>query len=175
MPGPPIIGSSWPEMARIESRIASASRRRSGAWERSSLRGSICVALGDGSATPRKARLMTISRRARFTDQPSSMNRPASQSRSSGCVGGVPRRPKLSVVATIPRPKRWCQSRLTMTRARRSLPGPTASSASWSRPLGASTASALAAKGALPNSDSPRRATGAAGRVCWPRMKSAWS
>src|SRR5262249_48796561 len=41
----------------------------------------------------------------------------ASQSSSSGCVGGVPRLPKLLVERTMPRPKWCCQTRLTITRA----------------------------------------------------------
>ena len=49
--------------------------------------------------------------------QPRFMNSTASQSSSSGCVGCSPILPKLSSVATMPRPKWWCQMRLTMTRA----------------------------------------------------------
>ena len=45
------------------------------------------------------------------------MNSTASQSSSSGCVGGSPILPKFSSVATMPRPKCFCQRRLTMTRA----------------------------------------------------------
>ena len=49
--------------------------------------------------------------------QPRFMNSTASQSSSSGCVGGSPILPKFSSVATMPRPKCFCQRRLTMTRA----------------------------------------------------------
>ena len=42
--------------------------------------------------------------------QPRFMNSTASQSSSSGCVGGSPILPKLSSVPTMPRPKWWCQS-----------------------------------------------------------------
>ena len=42
----------------------------------------------------------TIWRMSRFVDQPSSINSQASQSSSSGCVGGVPRTPKSLGVAT---------------------------------------------------------------------------
>src|SRR5665213_3265036 len=41
----------------------------------------------------------------------------ASQSRSSGCVGGSPWRPKSLGVRTRPAPKCHCQIRLTRTRA----------------------------------------------------------
>ena len=57
-------------------------------------------------------------------DQPESMNSPASQSSSSGWVGGVPRRPKSDGVGTIGLPKWCCQMRLTITRAVRALAGP---------------------------------------------------
>ncbi|PYR86343.1 MAG: hypothetical protein DMG18_03030 [Acidobacteria bacterium] len=49
--------------------------------------------------------------------QPRFMNSTANQSSISGCVGGSPIFPKLSSVGTMPRPKWWCQTRLTMTRA----------------------------------------------------------
>ena len=52
-----------------------------------------------------------------FSDQPLSMNHPANQSSSSGCDGFSPCRPKLSVVATSPRPKCQRHTRFTITRA----------------------------------------------------------
>src|SRR5436190_21460759 len=54
-----------------------------------------------------------------FNLQPLRINSVASQSSSSGCVGGSPRLPKSLGVATMPRPRWCCQSRLTMTRATR--------------------------------------------------------
>ena len=53
----------------------------------------------------------------RLSRQPPSTKSRASQASSSGCVGGVPARPKLSVERTIPRPKYSCHRRLTITRA----------------------------------------------------------
>ena len=44
------------------------------------------------------------------------MKRVARWSSSSGCDGRSPVTPKLSTVETIPRPNRWCQTRLTITR-----------------------------------------------------------
>ena len=40
-----------------------------------------------------------------FMLQPSRTNSVASQSSNSGCVGGVPERPKFETLATMPRPK----------------------------------------------------------------------
>ena len=53
----------------------------------------------------------------RFTSQPSSRNCTASQSSSSGWLGGSPCEPKSSAVLTMPVPKTWSQNRLTATRA----------------------------------------------------------
>ncbi len=53
----------------------------------------------------------------RFTSQPSSRNWTASQSSSSGWLGGSPCEPKSSAVLTMPVPKTWSQNRLTATRA----------------------------------------------------------
>ena len=47
----------------------------------------------------------TTSRWTCFMLQPWSMSSTASQSSSSGCVGGVPLRPKSNTVGTIPLPK----------------------------------------------------------------------
>src|SRR5437773_10868363 len=49
----------------------------------------------------------------------------ASQSRSSGCVGLMPERPKSLGVRTIPRPKWCCQTRFTITRATSGFRGET--------------------------------------------------
>ena len=49
--------------------------------------------------------------------QPSLVNVVASQSRSSGWVGGSPWVPKSSLVKTRPRPKNCSQNRFTATRA----------------------------------------------------------
>ena len=49
--------------------------------------------------------LVTTSRWSDFTDQPRSTNVAASQSSSSGCVGGSPRTPKSLGVRTRPAPK----------------------------------------------------------------------
>ena len=63
--------------------------------------------------------------------QPPRISSPASQSSSSGCVGRSPCVPKSLGVATIPRPKWCCQSRLTITRASR-WPAPWSTSVSQS-------------------------------------------
>ena len=69
-------------------------------------------------------------------DQPEARKSAASQSSSSGWVGGVPRRPKSEGVGTIGLPKWCCQIRLTITRAARSRGGPSVSQrARASRPL----------------------------------------
>src|SRR3974377_2352355 len=52
-----------------------------------------------------------------FTSQPSSRNWTASQSSSSGWLGGSPWLPKSSAVFTNPVPKHCCQKRVTATRA----------------------------------------------------------
>src|SRR2546426_3228506 len=56
---------------------------------------------------------------------PGFMNSKASQSSSSGCVGGEPCVPKSFAGSTIPRAKYCCQMRLTMTRAVSGLCGST--------------------------------------------------
>src|SRR5205807_6652667 len=48
---------------------------------------------------------------------------PASQSRSSGCVGSEPILPKSLAVSISPRPKWCCHNRLTITRLVRGLSG----------------------------------------------------
>jgi hypothetical protein len=65
--------------------------------------------------------------------QPRRTNSTASQSSSSGCVGGSPIFPKFSSVDTMPRPKCFCHSRLTMTRAVSGLSGEAIQRASASR------------------------------------------
>ena len=52
-----------------------------------------------------------------LTDHPLSMNHAANQSSRPGCDGRSPSRPKLSVVATNPRPKCQRHTRFTITRA----------------------------------------------------------
>ena len=67
--------------------------------------------------------------------QPSSSSRLASQSSSSGWLGGSARRPKSLGVRTRPDPK-WCiQTRLTQTRLVKGLAGSTIALASSRRPL----------------------------------------
>ncbi len=73
---------------------------------------------------------MTISRCIDFRLQPRATNSVASQSSSSGCVGSSPIVPKSLGVATRPRPKWCCQSRLTITRAVSGWSGRTSHSAS---------------------------------------------
>ena len=73
----------------------------------------------------------------RLTSQPSSRNWTASQSSSSGWLGGSPCAPKSSAVLTIPVPKTWSQNRLTATRAVRGWLGATSHCASPSRLTGA--------------------------------------
>ena len=58
-----------------------------------------------------------MSRCSFLTDQPPSTKRSASQSSSSGCVGGSLRTPKSLGVRTRPAPKWFSQTRLTITRA----------------------------------------------------------
>ncbi len=70
-----------------------------------------------------------------FSDQPSSTNRMASQSSSSGCEGVSPSLPKLSTERTSPRPKCQRHARLTITRAVSGFRGPVSHRASSSRPL----------------------------------------
>ena len=63
------------------------------------------------------------------------MKRVARWSSSSGCDGGSPVTPKLSTDFTRPVPKRWCQTRLTMTRETRGLRGLESHCANSSLPL----------------------------------------
>ena len=76
-----------------------------------------------------------MSRWSFFTDQPSRTNWTASQSSSSGCVGGSERVPKSLGVRTSPSPKWPAQTRLTRTRAVSGLSGLAIVLASSSRPL----------------------------------------
>ena len=64
-----------------------------------------------------------MSRCIDFIDQPSCTKRVANQSSSSGWLGFSPRRPKSLAVATRPRPKWYCQMRLTITRVVRAFVG----------------------------------------------------
>ena len=68
---------------------------------------------------------------SRFTSQPSSRNCTASQSSSSGWLGGSPCEPKSSAVLTMPVPKNCCQNRLTATRA---VSGCFGAISHWARP-----------------------------------------
>ena len=54
---------------------------------------------------------------SRLSFQSPSMNSLASQSSNSGCVGCSPSLPKSFVLGTMPRPKWYCQTRFTNTRA----------------------------------------------------------
>ncbi len=77
--------------------------------------------------------LVTIRRSIALTSQPDRTNSVASQSSSSGWLGGSPWAPKSSTVFTSPVPKSICQSRLTATRAVSGLAGSTSQRASASR------------------------------------------
>ena len=77
--------------------------------------------------------LVTISRSMALTSQPERTNSVASQSSSSGWLGGSPWAPKSSTVFTSPVPKSICQSRLTATRAVSGLAGSTSQRARPSR------------------------------------------
>ena len=68
-----------------------------------------------------------------MTSQPDRTNSVASQSSSSGWLGGSPWAPKSSTVFTSPVPKSICQSRLTATRAVSGLAGSTSQRARPSR------------------------------------------
>ena len=83
----------------------------------------------------RNVLLRTSSRTSRLTDQPSRTNRSARSSSSSGCGGPLAEGAEVVDGATIPRPKRWCQTRLTATRAVSGLAGSAIRRASSSRPL----------------------------------------
>ena len=64
-----------------------------------------------------------MSRCIALTDHPLWMNSTASQSSSSGWVGGSPRVPNSLGVGTSPVPKWCCHSRFAMTRAVRRFSG----------------------------------------------------
>src|SRR5262245_22976408 len=66
--------------------------------------------------TRRSSDLVTRSRCRGFWRQPPRTNSRASQSSSSGWLGGSPSRPRSLAVVTSPRPKCCCQTRLTITR-----------------------------------------------------------
>src|SRR5687768_18326540 len=66
---------------------------------------------------PPRSTLFPYTTLFRSIDHPRRTNSSASQSSSSGCVGGVPSFPKLFAVRTIPSPKCHSQRRLTITRA----------------------------------------------------------
>src|SRR5688500_746325 len=87
--GPNIFKSNRPETASIASRIASASRRRRGMWESSTLFGSIWFALAEGVDDIRYVADSTIERCIFLIDHPPARNSSASQSRSFGCEGGL--------------------------------------------------------------------------------------
>ena len=118
----------------IASRIASASSRwrlnRQYHWLAGSIASS-CRSVGG-----ELIRLRLHDQSVQRLDRPAVLDeRRASQSSSSGWVGGLPRVPKFDGVATIPRPKWCCHTRLTITRAVRGLCGEVSQSASSSRPL----------------------------------------
>ena len=117
--GPPIVRLMPPLAARIASRtIFGVEPLRAEPPQ--------ILVLADPSRDPPHPRTRTPSGTPRRSSsagasalmlQPRFMNSTASQSSSCGCVGGSPILPKLSSVATMPRPKWWCQMRLTITRA----------------------------------------------------------
>ena len=72
---------------------------------------------------------------SRLVDQPSSISSQASESSSSGCVGGLPRTPKSLGVSTMPLPNRCPQTRFTQTRAVSGLLRLATASAISRRPL----------------------------------------
>src|SRR6187401_2554113 len=74
-----------------------------------------------------------ISRCMAFMLQPLRTNSVASQSRSFGCEGGRPLRPKFDGLATKPLPKWFIQIRLTMTLAVRGWLGCTSQRARANR------------------------------------------
>jgi hypothetical protein len=116
--GPNIFGFSLPLTVSIESRMASASRRRNGIRQSSRFSGSLAAYSGFDCLLMRHVLLVRIRRCSFFSDHPAScVNQCASQSSSSGCVGGSPIRPKSLGVRTRPWPKCCCQTRLTITRA----------------------------------------------------------
>ena len=102
-------------------------------------------------------------------DQPSAMNRLASQSSSSGCDGDSPWRPKSLAVRTRPCPKCQAHTRLTITRAVSGFFGLAMSSASSFRPL-ASLGKGLAS--GLRSTERYCRGAGSPGDCGLPRMKT---
>ncbi len=76
-----------------------------------------------------------MARIACFTDQPFFTKVAARWSSSAGSLGLPPSTPKLSTDGTSPRPNRWCQMRLTITRAVKGSRGSVMRCASSRRPL----------------------------------------
>src|SRR5581483_12385256 len=90
---------------------------------------------------------VTIRRCMALMSHPVRMNSVASQSSSSGLLGGSPWDPKSSELLTKPVPKYICQYRLTVTRAVNGLAGLTSQRASVSRFAGASLGRGGSAEG----------------------------
>ena len=111
--GPPGGGPSR-RKASMASRIASASRRRTGCAQKRRLSGSTAGRLRPRSPVgSRRSRI----RGAATCLQPPRTSSPARYSSNSGMRGRGAGEPKFSGVATSPTPKWCCQIRLTCTRA----------------------------------------------------------
>ena len=108
---------------------------------------------------------------SRHPDRSSS---PASQSRSSGWLGRPPLRPKSLGVATSPRPKWYCHTRLAITRAGRGLAGAEIQAANRLR-RSASGASGISPRSASTAvmAESPAGVMIAPGDVTLPRRRRA--
>ncbi len=112
--------------------------RNRGPRERNRLSGSFASFSGVTAADCRYAADVTMSLKNFLMSQPLSRNSTASQSSSSGWLGGSPVTPKSPVVRTIPVPNTCCQNRLTVTRAVSGFSGRSSHSASPSRLCGIS-------------------------------------
>ena len=99
---------------------------------------------------------MTMSLCIAFMSHLRSMNSTASQSSSSGCVGGSPCVPKSSLVSTRPLPKCCAQMRFIVTRAVSGLFGSTSQFARPRRLAGAPAGSGCSLAGTPGLTSSPR-------------------
>ena len=125
------LSTKSPLAKKAWSRSISASSRNRGPCARKRFAGSFASVSGVTRDDCRYTADITSRFMSRLTSQPSSRNRTASQSRSSGWLGGSPCAPKSSAVLTIPVPKTWSQKRLTATRAVRGWLG---AISHWARP-----------------------------------------
>src|ERR1041385_1351104 len=120
--GPPIFGFSSPLTARIESRIASPSSRRRENRHNNLSSGSTAAARASYRADCSYVLANMINRCSFFNDHVVETS-DASQSSKARFDGFSPVAPKSLGVPTSPRPKWYCHTRFTMTRAVRGFFG----------------------------------------------------